>query len=140
MKTKLTTEESARLIELGVDMKLASKCRVQHEADNEEEYRIVEHDEFCYEMASLNPKPIFDLTDLLSILPKEIKVGVTTFHLNIDYPLPDQVAARYIDPDDVDNDTLGVMCDELIDALYALLKNAIKCGYITTKSDKNEND
>ena len=73
MKTQLTIEESARLIELGVDASLASKCQVQHESDFEVEYRIVPHDEFCYEMASLNPQPMFDLADLLSILPKEIE-------------------------------------------------------------------
>ncbi|MDE7349675.1 MAG: hypothetical protein K2N25_01300, partial [Muribaculaceae bacterium] len=82
-KTTLTIEESARLFELGVDAEKASKCRVQHEADFEVEYRIVLHDEFCYEMASLNPQPIFDLSDLLSILPKEIDYNGLTYRLNM---------------------------------------------------------
>lgn len=80
--------------------------------------------------------PIFKLTDILAILPKEIKEGVTTFHLNIDYPLPNHVAARYIDPDDVDNDVLGAMCDELMDALYNLLINCIKAKYYNPKNEE----
>ena len=119
MKTELTIEESARLIELGVDAKLASYERYE---DTGRKHCGIE----------LPPeiRPIFGLTDILSILPKEIKEGVTTFHLNIDFPLPNQVAARYIDPDNVDNDVLGEMCDELIDALNALLINVIKCGHL----------
>ena len=135
-KTKLTVEQSAKLIELGVDASLASKCRVQHEADFEVEYRIVPHDEFCYEMASLNPQPIFDLSDILSILPKEIKFGITTYHLNIDYPPINQVAARYIDEDDEDNDLKGFMCGELIDSLYLLLIWVIEIGFVKLNTEK----
>lgn len=119
-KTTLTVEESQRLIELGVDPKMASKRVGSMRISNG----------VSYDTKIIKSQPIFTLTDILRILPKEIKEGVTTFHLNIDYPIPGQVAVRYIDPDDVDNDILGEMCEELIDALNLLLKNTIKCGYI----------
>ncbi|MDE6410036.1 MAG: hypothetical protein K2K81_07325 [Muribaculaceae bacterium] len=56
MKTTLTIEESAKLIELGVDAKLASSYVGM--------YRV----------------PTFTLTDILSILPKEID----GYHLSIE--------------------------------------------------------
>ena len=74
MKTTLTVEESAKLILFGIDPEMASKCRVCHKADFEVGGTIVPHDEFCYEMASLDPRPIFDIGDILSILPKKIKI------------------------------------------------------------------
>lgn len=105
MKTTLTIEQSQRLIELGVDTNKASKA--VSTTINEEEYNDPKH-------------YIFTLTDLLSILPKEIKHGTTTYHLNIDYPPIEQVAARYITEDDDLDSLCGMMCDELIDALYEL--------------------
>lgn len=114
MKTLLNIEKSEHLIRLGIDVKNAH--------------------EFVWNEPCNKFSKCFRLQDLLSILPKEITEGVTTFHLNIDYPLPNQVAARYIDPDDVDNDVYGVMCDELIDALYALLVNIVRSGKYNSKS------
>lgn len=57
MKTTLTVEQSAKLIELGVDLKLASSWvkYCERSSDN-----------------SPCPNPIFTLTDILSILPSEI--------------------------------------------------------------------
>lgn len=72
MKDRLTAEQSNRFIELGVDPSKASMCQIQHSADGETVYRIVEHDEYCYEMSCLHPKPIFTLSDVLTLLPKEI--------------------------------------------------------------------
>ena len=60
MKTTLTIEESARLIELGVDAKLASKADCCMKIGNGIR-GIVRYS---------NPKPIFTLEDILSILPK----------------------------------------------------------------------
>ena len=59
MKTTLTIEESARLIELGVDAKLASETIIGCD-DNNKAYRRYR----------------FSLTDILSILPKEIDYNV----------------------------------------------------------------
>lgn len=129
MKTELTIEESTKLIEFGVDRKLASM-----------KVFVPIHPEVLKGNAEYAKHwgwfPKFRLEDIISILPKEINDGVTTFHLNIDYPMPNHVSARYVDPDDVDNDVLGVMCNELIDTLNALLKRTIKSGYIILNSNK----
>lgn len=139
MKTELTVEQSAKLIELGVDASLASKCRVQHEADFEVEYRIVPQDEFCYEMASLNPQPIFDLSDILSILPKEIK----GYQLHIDATIKGYNAAYYVIYDDeiidiceIDNGDGGFSAPELIDSLYQLLIWTIENDYVKLNTEK----
>ena len=64
MKTILTVEESQRLIDLGVDPQMASK------KEDAQSY----YDWCCgREPNSDDIKPIFDLSDLLSILPKEIE-------------------------------------------------------------------
>ena len=126
MKTALTAEESAKLIELGIDPKLASKCRVQHEADDKVEYRIVPHDEFCYEMASLNPSPIFDLSDLLSILPRKLidKRGENIL-LGMEFD-DDYMAwtAYYLGSGNIETRI------ELIDALYQLVQWVVEHDYI----------
>ena len=131
MKTKLTIEESARLIELGVDAKLASKCQVQHEADFEVEYRIVPHDEFCYEMASLNPQPIFDLSDLLSILPKEIKQEdrhpmTVVYYWN-------STKKEWIAYYDYVENTIMASASELIDSLNQLAIWCLENGHLKTE-------
>lgn len=62
MKTTLSIEESERLIELGVDPKLAS--------------RWVKYSERIFDK-NPQPNPIFSLTNILSILPKEIMTSET---------------------------------------------------------------
>ena len=129
MKTELTVEQSAKLIELGVDRKLASIKEF-----------VPIHPEVLKGNAEYAKPwgwfPKFTLTDILSILPKEIKFSPTTYHLNIDYPPINQVAARYIDEDDVDNDLKGFMCNELIDSLYLLLIWVIEIGFVKLKTEK----
>ena len=61
MKTTLTVEESARLIELGVDAKLASY----------EQYKDTGRNRCGIELTP-ELRPVFTLTDILSILPKDI--------------------------------------------------------------------
>ena len=58
MKTLLTVEESQRLIDLSVDPKMASESVLTDEYN--EQSKSFRH-------------PLFALTDILSILPKEIK-------------------------------------------------------------------
>lgn len=123
MKTKLTPEQSQRLIELGVDPSKASMCQIQHSADGETIYRIVEHDEFCYEMSCLHPKPIFNLSDILSLLPKEICERINGIrydcHLSM-YGSNKTWGAMY--RLDCGDDFLEAFdSPELIDALYELL-------------------
>lgn len=124
MKTELTVEQSAKLIELGVSSKLASQYLPTLISTGKGIQRLNDD------------SSIFTLTDILSILPKEIKFGITTYHLNIDYPPINQVAARYIDEDDEDNDLKGFMCDELIDSLYLLLIWVIEIGFVKLNTEK----
>ena len=129
MKTELTVEQSAKLIELGVDRKFASLKEF-----------IPIHPEVLKGNAEYAKPwgwfPKFTLTDILSILPKEIRFSPTTYHLNIDYPPINQVAARYIDEDDEDNDLKGFMCGELIDSLYFLLIWVIEIGLVKLNTEK----
>lgn len=115
IKDKLTQQQSAHLVELGVSADKASASQ-----------SCAAYGNGARGIMNVPTTPIFTLADVMELLPKEIKEGVTAFHLNIDFPIPNQVAARYIDPDDIDNDILGVMCDELIDALYELLCDIIR--------------
>lgn len=119
MKTTLTIEESAKLIKLGVDPKLASKTIVTDEYN--EQWENFQH-------------PIFGLTDLLSILPKEIEYNGLTYGLNtwvesavwnVEYCAEKGVYDFLIDS--------NIDAPELIDALNQLLiwcleQGHCKCG------------
>ena len=114
MKTELTIEESAKLIELGVDPKLASK------------------ETFIF-------NKIFTFTDILSILPKEIDNG---YNLNIDIT-GKYYGAAYVcwDEDENWDAVIKDICfeaiaSELIDALYQLLCWVIENGYINLKQQQ----
>lgn len=113
MKTNLTLSQSQHLIELGVDPSKASS--------------VYQADFYGLDDASLSNSPIFTLSDILSLLPKEIIKENCPYHLNIDYPyLTGGIAARYLDEE---GDSLtGVLCPELIDAVFELL-----CWCITNK-------
>lgn len=110
MNTELTKEQSQELIWLGISDKLASSGYVDKDQQG---------------------WPLFDVADLLGIIPKVIKVDYTTYHLNIDYPPIEQVAVRHINEEDVD--LHGVMCDTLADALFHQIKWCIKNNHIKTK-------
>lgn len=106
MKDILIPEQSQRLIELGIDPSKASDF---------------EHlDPYGLDDAIPTGVPLFTLSDILSLLPKEIIIEGYPYHLNIDYPyLTCGVAARYLDEED--DSLTGVLCPELIDALFELL-------------------
>lgn len=57
-------------MELGVPAKAASMCWVKD--PNEGEYSLCVHDEFCYEVAALEPVPAFTVADLQEMLPDKI--------------------------------------------------------------------
>ena len=99
MKTQLTAEESAKLIELGVSPGKANGLWLPG-------------------TDAIIP---FALSDLIDILPKEIRHNGCTYKLNIDYPPIGMVAARYNTEDDDLDSLKGCLCEELIDALYSLL-------------------
>ena len=115
MKDRLTPEQSQRLIELGVDPNKAS------------EYKLIIHDtDGCNLHCSESKEPIFTLSDILSLLPKEIRsseweaklvIEGTDSHWRTSYVFLGSFDVRqYYD------------APELIDALYELL-----CWCITNK-------
>ena len=124
MKTTLTIEESAKLIELGVDPKLASM-----------EESVGSTNPQGYGGMVIRYKPIFTLADILLILPKEINDG---YNLNIDVT-GKYYGAAYVcwDEDEngkavIKNIIFEAITPELIDALYQLLiwviENALSKG------------
>lgn len=128
IKTELTIEQSAHLIELGVDPKLASKCDpCMKIADGVR--GIVKYS---------NPKPIFILTDILTILPNVID---KIYELNID-ATEEYYSVGYICWDEGDNGKAIVqdvkddyiLADELIDSLYQLLCWVIENNYYIPKA------
>ena len=109
MKTVLNIEQSARLIELGVDKKLASLDKYDFDANGKE---IVE---YC-----------FRLEDLLRILPKKItdrrkiyqlRMGITDCIIGDEHWYVVYKDSRT----DVDELESFQSAEELIDAVYAIL-------------------
>ena len=127
MKTELTLEQSEKLIEFGLDAKLAS-CR-QYANAGKIQNGIEQPPEL---------KPVFCLTDILAILPKQIK----DYHLNIDI-IKEGYNIGYIQWDDaapyeavVTRSINAYFAPELIDALYQLLIWTIDNVYINLKTNK----
>ena len=72
-------EQSKRLIEVGVPAEKASMCWVKD--PNENEYYLAVHDEYCYEVACLEPIPAFTVADQLAVLPKKIMTNGGKVHI-----------------------------------------------------------
>ena len=129
IKTTLTVEESDRLIDLGVDPKLASECisAMKVCASGRGIIRLPES------------KPIYTLADILSILPKEIEdSNLDIISTQVDIKNHKKVSgwiATYIDShnDLTFTDGLVFQAPELIDALYQLLIWILKNGYLKTE-------
>ncbi len=66
----LSREQMKELAYLGVDISDASMCWVQE--PNEKNFRMVVHDEYCYEMGCLNPVPAYSFEDIVIKLKGEI--------------------------------------------------------------------
>lgn len=106
MKTQLTKEESAHLINLGVPKEKAS-------------------DKISY--GFLGYDPIFTLTDLFSILPKEIKIENKEYSLIIEFNSLYAFAFYYRG----NTPSLGKKRkEELIDALYELCVWCLENNYL----------
>lgn len=121
MKTELTISESQHLIDLGVDPKMASRCQYVEKISSGVRGII----------QIPKPKPIFDLSDVIGILPKEIEKRNN----------PTMRVVYYWNPN---NKKWGVYYDyaedceiytapELIDSLYQLL-----CWWLERKSKTEE--
>lgn len=122
MKTQLTPEQSAKLIELGVSPERASMCESS-----------VAYGNGARGIMKAPETPIFTLSDLIGILPKSIEYGgYAEAKLNI-YTRPHRrecwVAKYIVSAKTIPYDGAG---DELIDALYEvlykLLDNHVKLG------------
>jgi len=104
MKTKLTIEQSQRLIELGVNPYLASNKVVEKHPITENELQY----------------PIFTLSDLLSILPKEIEDEVDTYRLEMFWDANDTEWEAAYSEQKKSEVIEFFIAPELIDALYSL--------------------
>lgn len=131
MKTQLTAEESAKLIELGVSPERAS-----------ERESSVAYGNGARGIMKVPKTPIFTLADILDILPKEIEVdspnadkGIdiedcylcTQWCMNGDYADNHQWCAFYTPGFQLIGDCTA---PELIDALYSLLLWCLEKGYV----------
>ena len=130
MKTLLTIEESAKLIELGVDPKMASK------KEDAQSY----YDWCCGREPNPDDiKPIFDLSDLLSILPKEIEdSNLNIISTQVDIKNHKKVSGwmvTYVDSynDLAFGDESVFQAPELIDALNQLAIYCLENNHIKTE-------
>ena len=105
MKRTLTIEESARLIELGVGVKLASKSYWDYDKDDNV-YKV----------------PIFGLEDILSILPKEMNFNGVRVSLQMYQHLAGYWITSYVAYNGNELIHQNPLCTEkeLIDALNQL--------------------
>ncbi len=115
MKTQLTTEESAKLIELGVSPEMASE-RTPDYTDINNTGKPLERRELL---------PIFTLADILDILPKKVKIHRDGDTLSMIYHCG-QWRVGYSNCAEYCNHTK--VAPELIAALYSLLLWCLEKG------------
>ena len=121
MKTQLTAEESAKLIELGVSPERASESNSS-----------VAYGNGARGIMKVPETPIFTLADILDILPKEINAFGIPARLQMYNHPAEYWIASYVT---YDGGTLSYQnpCSaekELRDALYALLVWCLEKGYV----------
>ena len=124
MKTQLTAEESAKLIELGVSPERASMCESS-----------VAYGNGARGIMKAPEAPVFTLADILDILPKEFNVSEPSARLQVYNHPAEYWIASYVTYD-VGTLTYQIPCSaekELIDALYSLLVWRLEKGYIKTE-------
>ena len=131
MKTQLTAEQSAKLIELGVSPERVSESKSS-----------VAYGNGARGIMKVPEMPIFTLTDILDILPKEIEVdspnadgGIDTedcylctqWCMNGDYADNHQWCAFYTPGFQLIGDCTA---PELIEALHSMLVWCLEKGYV----------
>ncbi len=112
LKTLLTPEQSAKLIELGVSPERASESK--------------------YNRYYQRYNPIFTLADILDILPKEFNVSGTPARLQMYNHSAEYWIVSYVIYDGATL-TYQKLCSTgagLIDALYSLLLWCLEKGYV----------
>ena len=125
MKTTLTIEQSQKLIELGVDAKLASEREFVDKTERDSN-QFLEIEEY----------PLFSLTDLLSILAKEIDYNGLTYGLNMwvnkaVWYLEYVAEVKFNQWDALNTDNFE--SSELIDSLYQLAIYCLENGHLKTE-------
>ena len=129
MKTQLTAEESAKLIELGVSPERASETRMDFNGT----YAYVHGEEAQTVKDCVNGYfyveecRIFTLADILDILPKKVKIHRDGDTLSMIYHCG-QWRVGYSNCAEYCNHTK--VAPELIDALYSLLLWCLEKGYV----------
>ena len=132
MKTQLTAEESAKLIELGVSPERASNMWVKSSSRS---YTCEKNNLLLDTLAwrkenvsnSENYGFIFTLADILDILPKKVKIHRDGDTLSMIYHCG-QWRVGYSNCAEYCNHTK--VAPELIDALYSLLLWCLEKGYV----------
>ena len=124
MKNVLSIEESQKLIDLGVDAKLASMKEFVDKTEKDSN-QFLEIEEY----------PLFSLTDLLSILPKEVdgymlNISTSESEWWVAYELTDNCDEWYSCVRDVIG-TFGA--PELIDALNQMTIWCLENNHIKTE-------
>lgn len=113
-KICLSIEQMQKLRELGVETKDASLCWV---CGPEGKYYLSLHDEYCYEMAFMNPVPTFTLQDMLELMPSQIKEK-KTYYLSL-HKFEDIIHLEYSYPGC--DYTLHTSCGSYLDAAFDML-------------------
>ena len=133
LKTQLTAEQSAKLIELGVSPERASEIYI--DAGEHDKFSISKATSMMLECAHEAKviTPIFTLSDLVSLLPKKITFGHRTncrLKLQPIISSKDRISevwqACYLHTSLKAN----AEAPELIDALYSLLVWCLEKGYV----------
>lgn len=132
MKTQLTAEQSAKLIELGVSPERASNMWVKSSSRS---YTCEKNNLLLDTLAwrkenvsnSENYGFIFTLADILDILPKKVKIHRDGDTLSMIYHCG-QWRVGYSNCAEYCNHTK--VAPELIDALYSLLLWCLEKGYV----------
>lgn len=104
-----TKEQSARLLQCGVDPDTADMVWTHFESDGEQYERLDVMSEDAYEVSSLKPIPAWSLSALLGLLPHIIEVDDDNEHyfsLAQDYPASEDYSAVYLECWSVDHDAI----------------------------------
>lgn len=126
-KICLSIEQMQKLKDLGIDTKDASLCWV---CDSEGNYSLSLHDEYCYEMAFMNPVPAFTLQDMLEKIPSRLgKKGKYFFSL---HKIDEDIHLEYSSP--IGDHALCAFCGSELDAAFDMLVWLAKNGYLKKKA------
>lgn len=118
MKTKLTIEQSQKLIDLNISPNKASDVAVFNDDVSQWINRGT---------------PIFTLTDIFKLLPPKKSFADAEAYLNIHFELAGfKWCVQYLDFENDDEVIAEEYANELIDAMYSLCLWCIEKKYITT--------